>query len=50
MPKTPAQRKADERERRKKEGKVLFTKYVWPDMVAKLHAYADKLLRRGKDG
>jgi len=37
------------RERRKKEGKVLFTKYVWPDMVAKLHTYADKLLRKGKN-
>jgi len=49
MAKTPAQRKADERERKREAGMKEFRKWVWPDMVAKLHAYAERLLRK-KDG
>jgi len=50
MPKSPAERKADERERRRQAGMKEYRRWVWPWMVALLDKTLGKLMRRGKDG
>ena len=46
--KTAAQRKADERERRKDAGLVAVTVYVYPESRGLLRRYVDRLNQRTK--
>jgi len=49
-PKTPAQRKADERRRYKEAGLVAITVWIHPDDRAKLAHYIKRLNQRAKLG
>lgn len=48
QPKTPAQRKADERERRRQEGLVSVTVWIHPASKELLHKYVKRLNLRSK--
>ena len=45
-PKTPAQRKADERERQRLAGRVMVTVWVHPDDRARVQRYAERANRQ----